>query len=124
MECHEPMLTIREYRFVAPDEVWSRLGVAPEAFLALAREFGFLRLDVFGSVLREDFSATSDVDFVATFDPERPRPHSDEIYELEERLSALLARPVDVLTMGSVLRGDDLLRGEILDPRITVYTAG
>lgn len=82
-------LTILEYRFVGPEVVWARLGVGPEAFGALAREFGVTRLDVFGSILREDFSAESDVDFLATFDTYRPRPHSDVVYEVEKRLIPL-----------------------------------
>lgn len=61
------------------------------------REFAF-----FGSVLREDFSAASDIDVLVEFEPGHT-PGLD-FFGMEAELSALLGRKVDLHTRGSLSR--------------------
>ncbi|MCK6630055.1 MAG: nucleotidyltransferase domain-containing protein [Anaerolineae bacterium] len=53
-------------------------------------------LALFGSVLRDDFNPDSDVDILATFTPEADWSLFDHV-RMEEELSHLLNRPVDLL---------------------------
>lgn len=53
-------------------------------------------LAVFGSVLRDDFGADSDVDMLYIFEP-GAHVGWREIYELERELSELLGRRVDLV---------------------------
>ncbi len=65
----------------------------------LCRRYGVLRLDLFGSAATGAFqSATSDLDFVATFaDTDQPG-YARRYLHFAEALEALFGRPVDLLT--------------------------
>jgi len=54
-------------------------------------------LFVFGSVLRETFSSTSDVDFLVDFNRINASEYADNYFDLKEGLEALLHRSVDLL---------------------------
>jgi uncharacterized protein len=67
---------------------------------AFCRRWGIVRLEVFGSVIRDDFRPDSDIDFLYTpgpnFRPDRafgPWPSS----KMADELSALLGRKVDLI---------------------------
>jgi len=69
----------------------------------LCRQFGVLRLDLFGSAVTGAFdAATSDLDFIATFaDTEKPG-YARRYLSFAEALEALFGRPVDLLTERSI----------------------
>lgn len=70
---------------------------------ALCRRYGVRRLEVFGSLLREDFdSATSDVDLVVEFEPEPNGGAFDRYFGLKEALETLFQRPVDLVELGAM----------------------
>ena len=75
------------------------------------------RLALFGSVLREDFSATSDVDVLVEFDPNHI-PGLIRLGGMAQELSRLLdGRQVDLLTpedLSGYFRNDVLNRAEVL----------
>jgi len=52
---------------------------------------------LFGSVLTEQFSSDSDVDFLVNFKPIDLFQYFDNYMELKEKLEHLLKRPVDLL---------------------------
>jgi predicted nucleotidyltransferase len=52
---------------------------------------------LFGSVLTENFSSNSDVDFLVNFEPIDLFRYFDNYMELKEKLEYLLKRPVDLL---------------------------
>jgi predicted nucleotidyltransferase len=60
------------------------------------RAAGIKHLSLFGSVARGDAGPDSDVDLVAVLDP-AARIDLFELTGLEQRLAALLGRPVDLL---------------------------
>jgi predicted nucleotidyltransferase len=70
-----------------------------EAIRALCREFGVLRLEVFGSVCTPDFDPErSDVDFLVEYPPDFDYgPWLSKHFSLEEALSHLLGRKVDLV---------------------------
>ena len=70
---------------------------------SLCRQYGVLRLDLFGSAATGDFNeATSDLDFVATFaDIEKPG-YARRYLNFAEALEVLFGRPVDLLTERSI----------------------
>jgi predicted nucleotidyltransferase len=89
---------------------------------ALCRRFHVRRLEVFGSVLRDDFNpACSDVDFLVEFDTS-PDINIFEAYcDLRQQLGELLGRPVD-LVMPSALR-NPYVRAGIEAHRELMYAA-
>lgn len=61
--------------------------------------FGIKRLALFGSVARDAAGPASDVDVLVEFDG---KPTFDQYMELNFFLEALLQRPVDLVTSGSL----------------------
>jgi hypothetical protein len=87
------------------------------------RRWRIERLELFGSVLREDFHAGSDVDILVTFTPEAQWSLLDHI-RMEEELSDLLGRKVDLVSRRAVERSRNPIRREgILSETEVVYEA-
>jgi len=63
---------------------------------AFCRRWNIARLEVFGSLLREDFRADSDVDLLATYAPEARWSLLDRV-RMKLELETLLRRHVDLL---------------------------
>lgn len=71
-------------------------GVSREAIADFCRRHGIRRLSLFGSVLRDDFRADSDVDVLVEFQP--GRTPGWEIIDIEDELSALFGgRKIDMV---------------------------
>jgi len=64
----------------------------------LCQKYGIQRLSFFGSVIRDDFNDDSDVDILVEFLPEARVGLS--FFSLQEELSRLVGRPVDLNTLG------------------------
>lgn len=75
-----------------------------DAIRALCREYGVARLEVFGSIVTEDFDPTrSDVDFIIEYPSDYDfGPVLTRYFELKERLEALLGRSVDLVMVGAM----------------------
>ncbi|RFP62799.1 MAG: nucleotidyltransferase [Limnothrix sp. CACIAM 69d] len=78
------------------------------------------KLSLFGSVLRDDFTPTSDVDVLVEFEPGFT-PGFLKLYQLQEELSACLGkRPIDLVTFKSL---NPRIRDHILETAETYYVA-
>lgn len=76
------------------------------AIRQLCREFGIARLEIFGSAITDDFDPQrSDVDFIVTL-PEGfdYGPWGSRYFLIEERLSNILQREVDMVSASSLER--------------------
>lgn len=70
---------------------------------ALCRQYGVLRLDLFGSAAIGDFSPeTSDLDFIATFADTQKPGYADRFLDFADALEALFGRRVDLVTDRSI----------------------
>jgi len=79
-----------------------RIPIDRERIGALCRRHHIRRLALFGSVLREDFGPASDVDVLVEFEPGHVPGFG--FVDIQDELSALLGRPVDLHTPGSLSR--------------------
>jgi predicted nucleotidyltransferase len=73
------------------------------------------KLAVFGSVLHNDFSPTSDIDVLVEFDPAHVPGLA--FFAMQDELSTLLGRPVDLNTVNFLslhFRDDVLAQAEVL----------
>ena len=75
-------------------------------------------LAVFGSALRDDFGPDSDVDVLVEFDPEHIPGY--EFITMQDELSQLLGRHVDLLTKNSLNRW---IRARVLREDQVLYDA-
>lgn len=78
------------------------------------------KLSIFGSALREDFSPESDIDILVEFE-EGSVPGLLALVKMEEELSRLFGRTVDIRTPGDLSR---YFRNEVLERAEVQYVAG
>lgn len=86
-----------------------RLEVAPGDLAAFCRQWNIAKLEVFGSLLREDFDDESDVDFLVSFEPGKG-PAGLSWFQIKEELAQLVGRKVDVLDRRLVEQSRNLYR--------------
>jgi predicted nucleotidyltransferase len=94
-----------------------------EAIRALSREYGIVRLEVFGSVCTPEFDPeTSDIDFIVEYPPGYEFGlWLTRYFEFKERLEALLGRPVDLI-MASAMRKPHFIES-VNETRQLLYAA-
>jgi predicted nucleotidyltransferase len=68
----------------------------------LCRVNGVERLDVFGSVLRDDFSTASDVDFLVVFQRDDATNAFNQYFDFKEALQQLLGREVELVCVNAI----------------------
>ena len=74
-----------------------------QAIAQACRRFGVVRLDLFGSALRDDFvPAESDFDLLVEFGPMEPYARVDAYFGLLHELRDLLGSKVDLVMAGAV----------------------
>jgi len=85
------------------------------------RKWRIVELALFGSVLRDDFRADSDVDVLVSFAPEARWTLLD-LAGMQEDLEVIMERKVDLLTRRGVEQARNQLRTrEILSSTETIY---
>ena len=74
-----------------------------QAIAQSCRRYGVVRLDLFGSALRDDFvPAESDFDLLVEFGPMEPYARVDAYFGLLQELRDLLGSKVDLVMAGAV----------------------
>lgn len=100
-----------------------RLGVTTSDLRALCEKWQIRRFELFGSVLRSDFRPDSDVDVLVEFAPEA-RVSLFEFYDVEQELTALFGRRVDLVERRAVEKSPNpFRRANILGDATLLYAA-
>lgn len=76
------------------------INIPREAIASFCRRNYIRRLSLFGSILRDDFRSDSDVDVLVEFVPGRTPGLA--FFAMQDELSDLLGRKVDLHTAGSL----------------------
>ncbi|MEK7353421.1 MAG: type II toxin-antitoxin system prevent-host-death family antitoxin [Chloroflexota bacterium] len=84
------------------DEVSERFRVPKDRLADYCRRHHIKKLSLFGSVLRDDFGHDSDVDVLVEFEPGHVPGFA--IIDMENELSKLVGRKVDIRTPGDLSR--------------------
>jgi len=88
------------------------------------RERGIIRLELFGSALRDDFRQDSDVDLLATLRSDAGVTLFDWA-EMQEKLSAIFGRTVDLVSRWGIERSRNPYRKQaILSTAVPLYVEG
>jgi len=100
-----------------------KLELDQEKIAEFCRRWKITELSFFGSILREDFGPESDVDVLVSFAPDADWSLFDHM-EMEEELSAILGRNVDLVSRRAIERSRNWLRRKaILESAETLYVA-
>lgn len=105
-----PALTNTE-RFCTIETVMDlrQLNISANQLADFCRRWNVRELALFGSVLRDDFSPQSDIDVLVEFAPDA-RPSLFDHVEMQDELSALFGRKVDLVTKKGLKRSRNVLR--------------
>lgn len=93
------------------------LGISREQLAEFCQRHRIRKLSFFGSILRDDFTADSDVDVLVEFEPEA-RVGLIRLAGIELELSELFGRKVDLNTVGFL---SPYFREEVLQESETYY---
>ncbi len=96
------------------------ISLSPEFVRAFCRKWHVAELSLFGSVLRPDFRAESDVDFLVAFE----HGHSATLEEwigMEDELRAIVGRDIDLVERRLIV--NPFRRHHILTNRQILYAA-
>ena len=88
-----------------------------DALKYFAERYPIRRLAIFGSVLRDDFNAESDIDILVEFQPDAQIGFF-KMYDLEQELTTLIGRRVDLRTPHELSRH---FRDEVLREAVVIY---
>jgi uncharacterized protein len=103
------------------EQLYDRLQVSPETLAQFCAQWQVMELALFGSILRSDFRVDSDVDVLVTFATGAKLSLLDLI-EMQEQLSALLGRAVDLIEKSAIEGSANWIRRqEILNTTIVIY---
>ena len=99
------------------------LGVDDTELAAFCQRWRIGELALFGSALRDDWPPDSDVDLLVTFDATAEWSLLD-LVQMEQELSVIFARAVDLATRKSVERSKNWIRRQaILTSAEPLYAA-
>jgi hypothetical protein len=86
----------------------ARIDIPKDRLAALCRKWKIAELSLFGSVLSDDFRPDSDVDVLVDFQPAQTPGLA--FFEMQQELSDLLGRRVDVITRRGLEEGRNWIR--------------
>ena len=105
---------------MATSEIATRVPISEEQISEFCQRNHIRKLSLFGSVLRDDFNADSDVDVLVEYEPGVPITLLD-VAGQEIELSEILKRKVDVRTAQDLSR---YFRQQVVETAHTIFTSG
>lgn len=76
-------------------------------------------LFAFGSVIRDDFNESSDIDLVVDFDEKDPFKYTDLYFNLKSKLEEILKRQVDLLEERAIK--NRIFRQHLENTKVKIY---
>jgi hypothetical protein len=102
---------------------YERLNLTPEQLANFCQQHHILEASLFGSILRDDFGADSDVDILVVFD-RSANPHLSlmDLVGMEYQLEEMVGREVDLIEKRSIVDSDNWIRRKnILNTAQVIY---
>ena len=100
------------------------IPVDPSVLEEFCSRWKIARLELFGSALRDDFRPDSDVDLLVTFSPDTRWGLFGHV-EMQDELSALMRRKVDLVSRRAIEQSRNWIRQEaILGSAVPFYVSG
>jgi hypothetical protein len=90
-----------------------------EQIKQFCKEFRVKNFSVFGSVLTDNFSSDSDIDFVVDFDENDPIKYTDLYFQLKDKLEQILKRQIDLIEERGIK--NSFFRKEIEESKVVIY---
>ncbi|MEA1987124.1 MAG: nucleotidyltransferase domain-containing protein [Candidatus Marinimicrobia bacterium] len=97
-----------------------KISINENELIEIVKNFKIKEIYFFGSILREDFSASSDIDILIVFQ-ENSNYSLFELMDLKEKLELCLNRKVDIVEKDGII--NPYRRKEILSTARMIYAA-
>jgi predicted nucleotidyltransferase len=108
---------------IAKTDIYERLGITPAQLSDFCKRWQVAELSFFGSVVRADFTASSDVDVLVAYLPTAKRGLFEKI-RMKEDLETLLHRNVNLVSKKAIEQSRNWLRrSNILTAAEVFYVA-
>ncbi len=99
-----------------------QIDLAPDAIQHFCQKWQITELSMFGSVLRDDFHADSDIDVLVTFAANAPWTLLD-LVNMEYELADLTGRDIDLIEKRVIEKSANPIRkAEILETAQVIYS--
>ena len=85
----------------------------------LCEKYKVRTFSAFGSVVRDDYSEDSDIDFVVDFEETDPFKYTDLYFQLKENLENLLQRQIDLIEERGIK--NQFFRKELDSTKVLIY---
>ena len=100
-----------------------RVSVPRKKLAEFCRRWKVTELAFFGSVLREDFRSTSDIDLLVSFSP-RARISLFDLVRMQNELKEIFGREVDLVERRAIEKSENYIRRKnILSNTKVIYAA-
>ncbi len=104
-------------------KLYERLGLTSEQLVAFCDRHQVAELALFGSILRDDFHAGSDIDILVTYQPHAQRGLLEKV-AMKEELENLVGRKVDLVSKKAIENSRNWIRRQnILSSFEVIYVA-
>ena len=101
----------------------AEIGMSQDQIAAFCERWRVAELALFGSVARDDFGPEGDIDLLVSFDAQA-RPTLFDIVRMQDELSRLSGRKVDLVTRPAVEASRNYIRRKaILEFARVIYAA-
>jgi predicted nucleotidyltransferase len=90
-----------------------------EKIKQLCKEFKVKSFSVFGSVLTDNFSSDSDIDFIVDFNENDPIKYTDLYFQLKDKLEQILKRQIDLIEERGIK--NSFFKKEINKSKVVIY---
>ncbi|MEO1621586.1 MAG: nucleotidyltransferase domain-containing protein [Cyanobacteria bacterium J06632_3] len=102
-------------------QIFDRVGLTEAKLDSFCQKWGIESVALFGSVLRQDFNANSDIDLLVSFMPDAKQGLLT-LVEMKFALEALLNRTADIVVRQSIEESENWIRKqEILSTAKLIY---
>ena len=102
-------------------KIQNRLGISSKEIAVFCQQWNIAEMALFGSVLRGDFNIDSDIDVLVSF-AEDAKITFFQLDTIEQELSKLFKRPVDVVTKEAIEQSHNWIRKKnILENSQVIY---
>lgn len=88
------------------------IALPRDEIVRICRAYDVEELSLFGSALRPDFRSDSDLDFLVRFRGNDCGPWLSKLTDMQEQLSRLLGRPVDLVNKPGIEQSRNPIRRE------------
>jgi uncharacterized protein len=85
----------------------------------LCKDYRVKSFSVFGSVLTDNFTSHSDIDFVVDFEENDPIKYTDLYFQLKEKLEQLFNRRIDLIEERGIK--NSFFKKELNNSKVVLY---